>query len=85
MNTTPFTTHFASPARAIGARPAPTAGAAPGAGWAARSGAALWRGLEAVGRARAHSHLMAFADRCEANDPALAREMRVAARQGPMS
>lgn len=51
----------------------------------ARVGAAIWRALEAVGRARAQPHLLEFADRCEAQQPELARELRSACHQGPMA
>lgn len=50
-----------------------------------QAGAALWLALEAVGRARAQRHLLAFADQCEASQPGLARELRAASRQGPMA
>ena len=53
--------------------------------WFARVGAAIWRALEAVGRARAQPHLLEFADRCEAQQPELAKELRAACRQGPMA
>jgi len=48
--------------------------------WLARAGAAVWRAVQASGQARAHFELLAFADRCEATQPGLAKEMRVAAR-----
>ena len=47
-----------------------------------RFGAALWRALEAVGRSRANREVLDFADRCEAQQPELARELRAACRQG---
>lgn len=50
----------------------------------ARGGRLLWGALEAAGRARAHSQLLAFADRCETLQPDLAKELRAATRQGPM-
>ncbi len=53
--------------------------------WLARTGAAVWNALEQVGRARAQHHLLDFANRCEAMQPDLAKELRAAARQGPMS
>lgn len=46
---------------------------------------AVWRALEVIGRARAQPHLLAFADRCEALQPGLAKELRAACRQGPMA
>jgi len=51
----------------------------------ARAGAAVWSALEEVGRARAQRHLLDFADRCEAQQPELAKELRAASRQGPMA
>lgn len=53
--------------------------------WIRRVGAALWRALEAIGQARAQPHLLAFAARCEAQHPALAQELRAAARCGPLA
>lgn len=47
-------------------------------------GNSLWKALEATGRARAQRHLLDFADRCEALQPELAKELRAATRQGPM-
>jgi len=48
--------------------------------WLAQAGAAVWRVLQALGQARAHRELLAFADGCEATQPELAKEMRAAAR-----
>ena len=53
--------------------------------WLARAGAGVWRALEATGRARAHRQLLDFADQCEALQPELAKELRAASRQGPLS
>ncbi len=53
-------------------------GRATGPGWIARFGAWLWRALEATGQARARRHLIEFADRCETNQPQLAKELRAA-------
>ncbi|CAM5788457.1 hypothetical protein [Rhizobacter fulvus] len=50
-----------------------------------QAGAAIWRALEAAGRARAQRHLLAFADQCEALQPELAKELRAASRQGPLA
>jgi hypothetical protein len=61
-----------------------SADAGPGR-WLARASAAVWRALEVVGRARARSELLAYADRCEDLQPDLARELRAACRQGPMT
>ncbi len=47
--------------------------------------AAVWHALEAVGRARAQRHLLAFADRCEAQQPQISRDLRAAARRGPLA
>jgi hypothetical protein len=68
--------------------PAAPAGASIGAGLRrqfSRTGAAIWRALEATGRARAHRSLLDLADQCEALQPALAQELRAATRQGPMA
>ena len=50
-----------------------------------RFGGALWRALEATGRTRAHRELLDYADKCEALQPSLARELRAACRQGPVA
>lgn len=68
--------------------PSSGASASTGAGFLRqfkRAGATLWRALEATGRARAERHLLDFADRCEALQPDLAKELRAASRQGPMA
>jgi hypothetical protein len=44
----------------------------------ARLGASIRRALEATGRARARRQLLDFADRCESNQPELAKELRAA-------
>lgn len=49
------------------------------AGLSRRLGSALWRGMEAMGQARARRELLALADRRQADDPALARQLREAA------
>ena len=51
---------------------------APGTGLVARIGASLWKWLEQVGRARARRELMELADRSEATQPELAKELRAA-------
>ena len=53
--------------------------------WLARVGARVWQALEASGQARAQRHLLDFASRCEALQPELAKELRVAAQQGPLA
>jgi len=53
--------------------------------WLARVGATVWRSLEEVGRARASRHLLDFADQCQALQPELAKELRMAAHHGPMA
>ena len=53
--------------------------------WLARAGATVWRALEQSGRARAQRHLLEFADRCEAQQPELAKELRSAARHNPLA
>lgn len=50
-----------------------------------RFGIAVWRALEAVGRSRGNRELLDFANKCEAQQPALARELRAACRQGPVA
>jgi len=61
----------------------PTPASADQARWLARVGIAIWDALEALGRARAHRHLLEVADRCEALQPDLAKELRAASRYGP--
>ncbi len=56
----------------------PQPAAAQGVGLVARIGAAVWKWLEEVGRARARRDLMALAARCETNQPELAKELRAA-------
>ena len=53
--------------------------------WFRRVGMGFWRALEAAGQARAQRHILALADRCEALQPDLARELRAASRQGPLA
>ena len=43
----------------------------------ARWGAVLWRGLTALGRARARAQLTALAQQYELTDPAMAQQMRL--------
>lgn len=50
-----------------------------------RAGSAIWRALAVSRRARAHSWLLDLANQCEPPQPALAMELRTAARQGPMA
>jgi hypothetical protein len=68
--------------------PAGDASASAGAGlrhFFGRVGKGLWKTLEAIGQARAQRQLIDLADRCEALQPALAKELRAATRQGPMA
>ena len=51
-----------------------------GARWAADIASAIWRGLEALGRARAQRELRQLADRSDARDPEYARRLRDASR-----
>jgi len=53
--------------------------------WLTRTGAAVWRAFEETGRARAERHLLEFADHCEALQPELAKELRMAARHDSLS
>lgn len=53
------------------------------AGWLARAGNTVRQALEASARARAVRHLHEFADRCEALQPDLAKELRSAALRDP--
>jgi hypothetical protein len=50
-----------------------------------RIAVATWRVLESIGRSRANRELLDLADRYESLQPNLARELRAACRQGPMS
>jgi hypothetical protein len=64
----------------------PTASVGAGVrGWLGRLGTSIWNALEATGRARAQRHLLDFADQCEALQPELAKELRAASLQGPLS
>ena len=68
--------------------PAGDASASAGAGLRhllGRVGNGLWNALETLGRARSHVDLLEVADRCEALQPELAKELRAATRQGPMA
>ena len=69
---------------AVNSLPMRTAGTGLSA-WFEQAGATAWRALQAVGRARAQSHLIEFADQCQAQQPALAREIRAALRHGPLA
>lgn len=75
MNTsiTPLPLQFDRPA-------APTGWRSPLASVAAR----VWQALAAAGEARARSRLLDFADRCEALQPELAKELRAASNQMQM-
>ncbi len=53
--------------------------AAPDARWWRRAGRALWRGLEAAGRARARTELLRLAKLREGANPELASQLRQAA------
>ena len=71
------TTTFAPPAHAVdpGRTPRITATLL---AWARRAGLAVWRGLEAYGRAKAQRELRDLHDRWETSDPQLAKRLRVA-------
>ena len=56
----------------------PTPAGAPGAGLVARIGASVWKGLQAIGRARARRELMALAALHEPTQPELAKDLRAA-------
>jgi hypothetical protein len=47
--------------------------------WFGRTRRSIWAALEESGRARARRELLGFAERCEAHQPELAKELRVAA------
>ena len=47
-------------------------------------GAWVWQALAAAGEARARGRLLDFADRCEASQPELAKELRTASNQMQM-
>ena len=53
------------------------------AGWLARAGNTIRQALEASAQARAVRHLHEFADRCEALQPDLAKELRSAVLRDP--
>lgn len=53
--------------------------------WLARAGTAVWRAFEASGQARAQRYLLDFANECESYQPELAKELRAAARHGPLA
>jgi len=71
------TTTFAPPAHAVDPRRTPRP-AATLLAWARRAGLAVWRGLEAYGRAKAQRELRDLHDRWESSDPQLAKRLRVA-------
>ena len=62
---TPLPTASSAPVRAVPSR-------------LARWGAPIRRALEAARQARARRQLLDFADRCESNQPELAKELRAA-------
>jgi hypothetical protein len=49
--------------------------------WFGRARRSIWGALEESGRARARRELLDFAERCEAHQPELAKELRFAAGQ----
>ena len=53
--------------------------------WFARTRRSVWDAMQLVAWARAQSHLLQFADGCETQQPALAKELRAAARSGPLT
>jgi hypothetical protein len=71
------TTTYAPSAHEVDAGRGPRSGAVLLA-LARRSGLAVWRGLEAYGRARAQRELRDLHDRWETSDPQLAKRLRVA-------
>ena len=71
------TSTFAPSAHEIDAGLAPRPGAALLA-LARRAGLAVWRGLEAYGRAKAQRELRLLHDRWETSDPQLAQRVRIA-------
>jgi hypothetical protein len=70
-------TTFAPSAHEIATRPAPHPAAALLA-LTRRAGLAIWRGLEAYGRAKAQRELRSLHDRWETSDPKLAQRLRAA-------
>ena len=52
--------------------------------WLARAYRAVWRALQEAGQARARRELLEFAARCEAHQPELAKELRLAAGHDPL-
>ena len=71
------TSTFAPSAHEVDAGPAPRPTAALLA-LARRAGLAVWRGLEAYGRAKAQRELRDLHDRWETSDPQLAQRLRAA-------
>ena len=63
---TPLATALSAPVRDVGTSQL------------ARLGSSIWRALEVAGQLRARRHLLDFADRCESNQPELAKELRAA-------
>jgi hypothetical protein len=53
-------------------------------GLALRAGRAIWRALERAGEARPRRHILDLAERCEAHQPELAKELRASVCHGPM-
>ncbi len=52
--------------------------------WLARTRRSVWDAMQLAAWARAQGHLLQFADGCEALQPELAKELRAAARSGPL-
>ncbi|MEO5697706.1 MAG: hypothetical protein ABIQ60_11315 [Burkholderiaceae bacterium] len=50
----------------------------------ARAGKAIWRGLQEAGQARARREMLVFAAQSEATQPALAAQLRAAARHNSL-
>lgn len=53
--------------------------------WLARTAASVREAMELAAWARAQAQLLQFADRCEPEQPALAKDLRDAARHGPLA
>ena len=52
--------------------------------WLARTRRSVWDAMQLAAWARAQGHLLHFADGCEPLQPELAKELRAAARSGPL-
>jgi hypothetical protein len=76
-----------SATRSLPLQPGATASAPSPSGlqrWLAAAAGAVWRAFQEMGRARARRELLEYAERCEAYQPELAKELRAAAGHDPL-